>query len=483
MSAIQFKGVLFSNEVINAVQDSINGFVSSIETHHSQDKLYVRVKFKDADEYAYVYAKKGGDVIIAHFCESIENGVACSHNPVLAAIALSYGYTVNATNSKCTLKKYKDFEASFDAVIWHEDNEKFKIVKGLGSHTAAEVASEQNAQHPSLSAGAIIARDWRKDWIDIQTYLDEQKIDLGLQNKILDLRQAVSANVGLNVNMMAPKKPSMPYDGVMFEEAITHVLLNEHLLLIGDAGTGKDTLINTISWVLNYPVLLQVGSKDETKESIVAEPAFINNESTYLLSQVATTVRDGGLINFAEINFLQGSTTSVFHPLFDENNVLPTPLGGIDGSPFVLFCASMNVGEGYDGVNRLNKAFKDRFAVLRLQKTMSFKESLTAKTGLVDSSALEFLEAIKDGLTELFVENIAIPADTVRGYIKAANYFFHYGYNQKTRIRAIESYIINRIEENDEYFQAREAVRDVFNDLSLPTLPITGEEKIYNPSL
>lgn len=235
--------------------------------------------------------------------------------------------------------------------------------------------------------------------------------------------------------------------------------------------------------MLNYPVLLQVGSKDETKESIVAEPAFINNESTYTLSQVATTVRDGGLINFAEINFLQGSTTSVLHPLFDDNKVLPTPIGGIDGNPFVLFCASMNVGEGYAGVNRLNKAFKDRFAVLRLQKTMSFKESLTNKTGLVDSAALDFLEAIKNGLSELFIENIATAADTVRGYIKAANYFFHYGYNQTTRVRAIESYIINRVEETDEYYQAREAIRDIFNDLKLPAFPITDEERLYNPSL
>lgn len=474
-SSVTFQSVTISSTAINAVKDKIRSYVSSVETF-SSTCFYARVKIKDVEEYAYIYAKDS-NVVISHYCESTTKGIQCTHNAILSSIALQYGHNVTVSTGKLTLKKFKEFAATFDPIVWGDDSEKFDI---FNSDEDEQIVEEVPT---TLKAGEIEPRDWKKGWNEIQDYLDKQAIEIGLQNKILDLRQAISSNVGLRAKMIAPKKPDTPYNGLMFEEAISHILLGEHLLLIGDAGTGKDTLINTISWVLNYPVLLQVGSKDETKESLVAEPAFINNESTYTLSQVATTVRDGGLINFAEINFLQGSTTSVLHPLFDENKVLPTPIGGIDGNPFVLFCASMNVGEGYAGVNRLNKAFKDRFAVLRLQKTMSFKESLTNKTGLVDSAALEFLEKIKEGLNELFVENIATAADTVRGYIKAANYFFHYGYTQNTRIRAIESYVINRIEEPEEYFQAREAVRDIFNELRLPQFPVTDEERLYNPSL
>lgn len=472
---IKLQQATISSAAIQAVENKIRSYVSSVETYLSTS-FYARIKLKGVEEYAYIYAK-GTDVIIAHYCESSTKGVQCTHNAILACISKEYGYDATASSGKCTLKKYQEFEAIFAPIQWEDDSEKFKIFN------VDDEENEIEEVPTTIKAGEVEPRDWRKGWNEIIDYLDKQEIEIGLQNKILDLRQAISANVGLSSNMIAPKKPQTPYDGSMFEEAISHILLGEHLLLIGDAGTGKDTLINTISWVLNYPVLLQVGSKDETKESIVAEPAFINNESTYTLSQLATTVRDGGLINFAEINFLQGSTTSVLHPLFDDNKVLPTPIGGIDGNQFVLFCASMNVGEGYAGVQRLNKAFKDRFAVLRLQKTMSFKESLTIKTGLVDSAALEFLEAIKNGLNELFVESIATAADTVRGYIKAANYIFNYGYNQNTRVRAIESYVINRVEEPEEYYQAREAVRDVFDDLKLPQFPITDEERLYNPSL
>ena len=57
--------------------------------------------------------------------------------------------------------------------------------------------------------------------------------------------------------------------------------------------------------------------------------------------------------------------TSVFHSFFDDNGVISTPLGSYKLHPHTLFCASMNVGEGYEGVQKLNKAFKDRFGATR----------------------------------------------------------------------------------------------------------------------
>ncbi|OBW54602.1 hypothetical protein A9986_13295 [Solibacillus silvestris] len=175
--------------------------------------------------------------------------------------------------------------------------------------------------------------------------------------------------------------------------------------------------------------------------------------------------------------------TSVFHSFFDDNGVISTPLGSYKLHPHTLFCASMNVGEGYEGVQKLNKAFKDRFAVLRLTKTASFKELITRKTGLVDVAALEFLEAIQEGLKELHIEGLATDTDTLRGYFKAAKYFLTFGYNQTSRIRAVEAYILNRVEEVEEYCEARAAVREVFNDIKLQDFPVSPDEILFNPDL
>lgn len=241
-TAINLYPSTISTTAIHAVEDKIRSYVSSVETF-SGNVFCARVKLKKVEEYAYIHASEK-TVIVAHFCESSEKGVNCNHNAILAAIAKDYGYEVTFTSGKSNLKKYSLFETTFASAVWTDDSERFSISNtGDEVEEKEEVIVEQTTESEKLvSTPSSKARDWKKGWSEIQDYLDSQGIDMGLQNKILDLRQAVSANVGLSPHLIEPKKPSTPYDGPMFEEAVTHILLGEHLLLIGDAGTGKDTV-------------------------------------------------------------------------------------------------------------------------------------------------------------------------------------------------------------------------------------------------
>lgn len=455
-----------------------SNFLDQVENYEGKNgHFYARVTFKDIETKGYIYVA-GNTKAIAHHCKNAEKGTSCTHTVILTAVAKEFGYDITHMSHKAKMGDFETFEANFNAVQWTDSSADIGIIPNMPS--AAAQSTDENVQ---VASSNTTKREPAAGWAEIQEHLDAEGFSIALQNKIYDKRVAVHETIPMHSYLMPPIKPDTPYTGEMLEIAISHILMGENLILLGDAGTGKDTVINTISWIFGYPVNLVTGNKDESKESLIVEPAFINNESTYRLTNLTKACYEGGLINFAEINFLKGDVTSVFHPFFDDNGLISTPLGTFKMHPHTLFCASMNVGEGYEGVQRLNKAFKDRFCVLRLVKTASFKELISRKTGLVDIAALEFLEAIQDGLKELHVEGLATDTDTLRGYFKAAKYFLTFGYNQTSRIRAVEAYILNRVEELEEYCEARAAIREVFNELKLQDFPVATEEILFNPEL
>ena len=173
---------------------------------------------------------------------------------------------------------------------------------------------------------------------------------------------------------------------------------------------------------------------------------------------------------------LAGDVTSMLHPLTDENKQLTTPVGTIERNQNFIMIASMNVGNGYAGTRSLNDAFKDRFAVIRLPYVQEFEEMIRSKTGLHDTHGLTFLKQVKEAVDQLIQEeNQGHAAATIRGYIDAANYFLQIGINNETKEEIIEDYVINKVENIDEYM----ALRQVIREDAWSSLPITDEEQQY----
>ncbi|MFY0519294.1 AAA family ATPase [Lysinibacillus sp. UGB7] len=476
---LNFQKINITDVAIQTAKDSIPGFVENIDTFEgTNDNFYIRVKFKKLDLYAYIVIDTKNSLMV-HYCENVEKNLSCKHRNILAAIANHYRYSIELANTKTKLVEYKDFVKRFEKVKWENKDDEFNLFPSISDSTTVQTPEVKNAV---IVHTQTIDRDWAAGWNEVQDYLDKQGVDIALQIKILERRKQISKYVPIQPEQSPPLKPKTPYQGEIFRRVLRHIFNNKHLILIGGKGAGKDTLINTIAWIFNLPKLLQIGDKDTSRESIVAEPAFRNNQSTYDLSQFTKTVQMGGLVNYAEVNFLKGDTTSVFHSLFDDNETLATPIGPIHAHKEFLMCCSMNVGNGYFGVNKLNDAFKDRFAVIRLPQTLSFETLIKDKSGLEDSSAIKFLSTIKKNLEELFFDNLCESADTIRGYIDAAVYFLNYGFNNETRIEVVEDYIINKVEDIEDYFEARNAVREAFAELKLQAFPLTEEEKAYSNS-
>lgn len=463
---------------VKEIEKNFHQHVKRIDGIENKESSAYIIEFKGLDTPGFLI-RKDGEYVGIHTCEQNERGASCKHLSILAAVAYKVGGSVQKFSIKTSLKEHDERENQLRALAMENMNADFGLIVPVEEPEEAEEPSVSTAPAPSPAVSVSVEApptDWKKDWNTIQTYLDDENISPALIAKIQQRRERVFETVSYRSNMIAATKPHFPYKGDMLARSLRHVLLNKHLILIGGKGSGKDTLISTISWIFGLPMTIQVGSKDETKESIIGEPAFRNGESTFDLSPLALTVGGGGLVNMAEVNMLSGDVTSVYHALFDENGVLATPVGAVHHHENFLMIATMNVGEGYSGVRTLNDAFKDRFAILRLPYVTDFKSMLTAKTGLHDNAGLNFLEKVKGAVDQLIQEESqGHAANTIRGYIDAARYFLMVGITHDTKVEVIEDYVLNKIEDLDEYM----ALRDMIRASAWRDFPISPEEKKY----
>lgn len=465
-----------------AIQDmkaNLHQHVSAIEV--DEVKGNYRVTFKELGFPGYIL-NQNDEYKGIHYCEANEKSASCKHLNIFASIVDTIGETLEKISVKGTVKEMQELHESLSDIDYKNVNSTF----GLLPPVEDDEETEALATLATLAAGVTVgtntvdkttpARDSNIGWGAVQNYLDSEGLSPALIHRAKERRDLIHATVSCLPMMIKPKKPNFPYSGPMLARALRHVLLGKDLILIGGKGTGKDTLISTIGWVLGLPQTIHVGNKDETKESIVGEPAFRDGASTFDLSQFARTVENGGLANMAEVNMLMGDVTSVYHSLLDENRVLASPIGPIQRHDQFIMIGSMNVGEGYAGVRSLNDAFKDRFAILRLPYTQDFSEMLRGKTGLHDRHGLIFLEKVKKAVDQLIQEeNQGHAASTVRGYIDAARYFLEIGINADTKNDVIEDYVLNKVEDHDEYMALRHMIREV----AWSDFPITAEEDEY----
>lgn len=472
--------------MILQANNKLGDLIKTVEKHKTTDLYRLTFFNEEAPAFIQKVENSGKEYhVFFHYCENNENGYACSHLAPGIAVGDRIGINVTHGLSKSThsfinmMNKYedeeyeilnggpgfKDFITIVDVTEDPEDTEEIEETE--------EAESEQPIVTPKTTSSK---RDWKKDWYEIQDYLIDSGATHRLIMEVQEKRERVCATVSLTESTSEPTKPQTPYIGSIILRAIKHILNGKDLILIGDKGAGKDTLINTIAWVFGYPITLISGNGDEDKESLVTEPAFKNNESTHVLSEFMRSVQNGDLVNFAEINMLHGDVTSVFHSLLDDNRAITTKVGVIKRHPEHLIIGSMNVGEGYTGIKVLNEAFKDRFAILRLPYG-DFLQIIKAKSGLEDDSALDFLVKIKEAIDRLVVSNggEGAAAKTIRGYIDAAKYLNKYGFNHKTKVEAIEDNIVNKVTNFEEMIAVRQAIREY----AWPDFPMSHEEEIY----
>ncbi|MFS0582209.1 AAA family ATPase [Brevibacillus sp. 179-C8.2 HS] len=484
MSKITYKRVNLPANTFVAYQDKVARYVSQVEEakveESGADVIYYRITYKNLTQPSFIKVTPS-DVRFIHTCEATTGGSSCAHFVIAGVIAnklLGSGKPITLLGAPSAPTDFNIPQSAYTDI-----SDKVEVIPSvpaptpLVATTSASVATAAAAHTTS----SVPKRDWRVDWADVKEYLENTGISHRMILQLQQIREAVFTKVALTDMAVAPKKPKTPYIGETLGRALRHLLMGKDLLLVGDKGAGKDTLVSTLAWIFGYPIYLQTGNGNETKASIVGENTLIQGdkgtEVVFKKSAFATCIEHGGLVHYAELNMLDGDVTSLFHSVLDENRQLASSdIGSIERHEHSLFIGSINIGDHYAGTKSLNSAFKDRLAVIHLPYVQDFRAMLISKTGLTDSYALDFLEACKKAIDELItIENQGEESRTIRGYIDSSTYLKDYGVTFDTKVEALEDFVINKTEN----FEERMAIRDMIRQKAWSDFPISAEEEVY----
>lgn len=176
------------------------------------------------------------------------------------------------------------------------------------------------------------------------------------------------------------------------------------LILQGEAGTGKNVLVDMLSNLSNREVLSILCNENSVKEDLTYEFYYDPEKGTYKLpSKLVEGIQTpGAIILFDEINALKPGIAKMMNSLFDYRRRIFLPEGGkereIIVDPTVLFVGTMNP-QNYGGVNRLSPEVKSRARVVDIDYP-PFEEIRGGRTHYKSDEA-EMLAAYMDTLGEL----------------------------------------------------------------------------------
>ncbi|MFE8700939.1 AAA family ATPase [Cytobacillus sp. FJAT-54145] len=230
----------------------------------------------------------------------------------------------------------------------YEDNPDRKVVEDLtfligkdGNFTVptsfGPSSSAAPTSSPSSASPSFQPLDWNRDFTD-----------------------AEEANIQKNLEKLQGKPMQSKYDWM------AKMIGNgdaQNLMFLGGAGTGKTTLARQLALLLNAPVYIQNYSLNAEESTIVGrfvpDPA-VPGKFNWIDGEFLKAFRNGGFYLADEINFAKPAVMGVFNNVLDGVGQIVLDNGEvIERHPNFRFFGAMN--PGYNGTQRLNKAFINRF--------------------------------------------------------------------------------------------------------------------------
>lgn len=148
-----------------------------------------------------------------------------------------------------------------------------------------------------------------------------------------------------------------------------------HLRLIGNKGSGKNTLAETVDWIFGCPQYRLQGNAEMDKLDLLGSPSLHAGTMTYEISDMLRFLEIGGDIVLDEGNTIKPEVAALLHSLTDNARQIQVPgYGLVKMHPESTITITMN--EDYCGTTRMNEATIDRFTPIQMSQPSSIKALL-----------------------------------------------------------------------------------------------------------
>lgn len=245
------------------------------------------------------------------------------------------------------------------------------------------------------------------------------------------LSQAVPSNiVRAALHAMRPlkygKKVSRPRELFIqtlpddyLSRALVYHLTGKNIRLIGEKGSGKNTLASSVCWVLQQPLCRVQGNADMDKVDMLGSQALNDHGTTFELSSFIQALQNGEDVVLDEINAIKPEIAVVIHSLTDDARSVDVPgYGYVEVHPLSRIWATMN--EGYVGTGEMNPATVDRFTPIYLTESFSLSKLLTEMFPDFNKADIDTCQVIYNKILQAVRDSKCLPdAITTRGYIDA----------------------------------------------------------------
>lgn len=282
-------------------------------------------------------------------------------------------------------------------------------------------------------------------------------VDCGISGKlIMLLLDVVSKTKRVDV------KPKTLFidDGKKVKASLIKILNNGHIRLFGSKSTGKNTLADTLAWLLERKVYKFSSNPQADKGDLVGETALgttiDSTGTTHVITEfqkrtLTKAMQEGAILLLDEVNANNIGLLAVLHGPCDDSRLLSTPEGDVYAENGFCVIATMN--ENYAGTDKLNSALVDRMLGIHFDAPNNLSKTLKVKRPNVSKGLLTYIEKVYAKILILMHDEVTDDSPfSIRGFIDVID-LVEFDF---TKEEAIEMAIINRMQES-EY---REAVKN-----------------------
>lgn len=196
-------------------------------------------------------------------------------------------------------------------------------------------------------------------------------------------------------------------------------LAGKNIRLVGEKGSGKNTLVYTVCWVMNKALARVQGNSDMDKIDLLGGQALDDHGTHFELSSFVDMLIKGGDVVLDEINSVKPEIAIILHSLADDARSVEVPgYGFVKMHEDSRIWATMN--EDYVGTGMLNSATADRFVPIFLKDQMDLGKLLKEMVPDADSKVVDACVTLYGKLRKAVHEGkCSGDVITTRGFIDA----------------------------------------------------------------